>query len=60
MYSLDLNIQSALDRKAELLRAVQSVNLANVSQPAAQVPPARWPALIRAAIAVLSLVWLVR
>ena len=60
MYSLDANIQTALDRKAELVHAVQSVSLTHESQPVGATQPARLPATIRAVVAVLTLAWLIR
>ena len=60
MYSLDTNIQTAFDRKAELVRAVQSVSWTGEVQPVVATPPARLPAAIRAVVAVLTLAWLVR
>jgi hypothetical protein len=60
MYSLDINIQTALDRKAELVRAVQSVNLTKEYEPVVQRPPARLSAKIRAIVMTLGLGWLVR
>jgi hypothetical protein len=57
MYSLDTNIQTALDRKAALVRAVQAGDSAKTNPTAYVAPRAGWLVGLLAAI---GLGWLVR
>jgi len=60
MYTLDLNVQTALDRRAELIHAVQNDTTAHTDEPAGQAKPALWLSLIAVVVAVAGLGWLVR
>ena len=60
MYSLDLNVQTALDRRAELIHAVQNDTATHAAEPAGQARPSIWPALVAAVVVAIGLGWLLR
>jgi len=60
MYTLDLNVQTALDRRAELIHAVQNDTATQIDEPASQAKSSLWLSLIAVVVAAAGLGWLVR
>jgi len=60
MYTLDLNVQTALDRRAELIHAVQNDTATHTDEPASQAKSSLWLSLIAVVVAAVGLGWLVR
>jgi len=60
MYSLDANIQTALDRKAELMRTVQTFSSTEHNQSASHNPSFIWPTMAMIAVFEAGLVLFIR
>jgi hypothetical protein len=60
MYSLDTNIQTALDRRADLVHAVQNYTSTNTDEPAGRTLRSAWSALLAALVAAIGLGWLIQ
>ena len=55
MYSLDLNIQTALDRRAELIQAVQNDTGTHSDEPTSQPARSVWSLVLIAVAAAIGL-----